>query len=83
MTMNRVFSVAAAIALATFVGCDAGGEEDVIDTTETEIITEPATEQVEVTVPTTDTLMVERTTDVDVEVDTTRIEGEVEEPVVR
>lgn len=75
MTTNRIFSLAAGLAIATMVGCGGGGDES-FETTDTEIITEPGTEQVEVTVPTTDTLMVERTveTDVDVDVDTTEVQ---------
>ena len=74
MTTNRIFSLAAGLAIATLVGC--GGGDEGMETTDTEIITEPGTEQVEVTVPTTDTMMVERTveTDVDVDVDTTEVE---------
>lgn len=75
MTTNRIFSLAAGLAIATMVGCGGGADES-FETTDTEIITEPGTEQVEVTVPTTDTMMVERTveTDVDVDVDTTEVE---------
>ena len=77
MLKNRLLSIMAALALATFVGC-ADGADETMETTDTEIITQPGTETVEVTVPTTDTLMVERTveTNVDVDVDTTEVEGE-------
>lgn len=75
MTTNRFFSLAAGLAIATLVGCG-GGADETMETTDTEIITQPGTEQVEVTVPTTDSLMVERTveTNVDVDVDTTEID---------
>jgi hypothetical protein len=76
MAMNRIFSVAAAIAFAGLVGCDSG--ESDFQTTDQEIITEPGTETVEVQVPTTDTMLIEREveTDIDVDVDTTQIEGD-------
>jgi hypothetical protein len=77
--MNRIFSVAAAVALAAMVGCDDGSDADV-QTTDQEIITQPGTERVEIEVPTEDTMLIEREVEVDVDVDTTEIDGgDVEE----
>ena len=72
--MNRILPVMALAAGLGLAACSGADEADT-STTETEIITEPGTETVEIEVPTTDSLMVERTveTDVDVDVDTTEI----------
>ncbi|MEX2582401.1 MAG: hypothetical protein WD766_03965 [Gemmatimonadota bacterium] len=74
---NRIFSVAAAFAFAGLVGCGSGADQE-FETTDQEIITEPGTEQVEIEIPTEDTMLVEREveTEIDVDVDTTEIEGD-------
>ena len=74
MTMNRIFSVAAALSFATLVGCGDGSDQD-FETVDQEIITQPGTETVEIEVPTEDTMLIEREVDVDVNVDTTEIDG--------
>lgn len=71
MNTNPVAIVAGLALLAGAAACG-GGDEAESSTTTREVITQPGTEQVEVTVPTVDTAVVRRTveTEVDVDVDT-------------
>lgn len=67
-----------AMALFALVGAAACGGDEVEpdDVTTREVITQPGTEVVEVTVPTVDTAVVERTVDVDVDtIQEPRVEG--------
>jgi hypothetical protein len=76
MKTNRLTAVAAAFALMGAAAC--GGADQEYVETDTEIVTERGTEIREIEVPTEDTLLVEREvrTQVDVDVDTTRIRGD-------
>lgn len=74
MRLKRLTPLAAAFAFAGLAACGGGADEG-FETTEQEIVTEPGTETMEVQVPTEDTLLIERETQVDVDVDTTQIEG--------
>ncbi len=75
MIGKRILAIAAVLSIATLTGCGDGSDQT-IETTESEIITQPGTETVEVEIPTTDSLLVERTveTEIDVDVDTTVID---------
>jgi hypothetical protein len=79
MAMNRIFSVAAAVAFAGLVGCDSGESE--FQETDQEIITQPGTETIEIEVPTQDTMLIEREVETDIDVDTTIIEGDAPEEI--
>ena len=73
ISRKKAFPLATAFLVAGLVAC--GGEaDDTFETTDQEIITQPGTEEVQVEVPTTDSLLVERTTEIDVDVDTTQLE---------
>ncbi len=74
MESNRIFKLAAVILVVGLVGCDTA--DDRMVETEHEIFTEPTLETVEVERMTEDTFLIERTTEVEVNVDTTRIEGD-------
>lgn len=74
MFSHRFFSIAAMAAFIGIVGCDTADRE--FEQTETDIFTEPATEEVEVEIMTEDTFMVERTVETEVDIDTTQIEGD-------
>ena len=75
MAIHRTLTFAAALGMASLVACDTGENE--FETTDQEIMTQPGTETMEVEVPVQDTLLSERETTVDVDVDTTEIEGEL------
>lgn len=70
MTGKRLATLVTLPLLAAAAGC--GGDEEPLDEAMTtrEVITQPATKEVEVTVPTVDTAVVERTVERDVDVDT-------------
>ena len=79
MKFIRLLSLPAALVMFAAAGCDTTDSDRVVEQ-ETEILTEPATETVEVERMTEDTFLVETTTEVST--DTTRIEGGVS-PEVR
>jgi ABC-type glycerol-3-phosphate transport system substrate-binding protein len=56
--------------LAASAACGGGDEPGDETSTTREVITQPGTKEVEVTVPTVDTAVVERTVETNVEVDT-------------
>jgi hypothetical protein len=70
MVKNKIAGLFAMVAFAGFAAC--GGADQTTEQVEREIFTEPTTETVEVEVLTEDTLMVERTTRTEVDVDTIR-----------
>ena len=72
MSSKSIFSLAMGAAFIGLAGC--GGADQEFERTEQEIITQPATETVEMQIPTEDTLMVERTIETEVHVDTTAID---------
>lgn len=78
MTTNKTLSFAAALAVAGLVACDTGSDAD-FETTDQEIMTQPGTETMEVEVPVQDTLLIEREVETDIDVDTTEIDGDLDE----
>jgi ferredoxin len=72
---NRTLSFAAALACAGLIACDTGADEE-FETTDQEIMTQPGTETMEVEVPVEDTLLIEREVETEIDVDTTRIDGD-------
>lgn len=75
MLRNRLTHLVAALALVGLAACDTGDQQTQVEA-DTTMMTQPGTEEVEVQVPTEDTLMVERRVETEVDVDTTRIEGD-------
>ena len=75
MRIDQHIRAVALAALAAAAAACGGDEVEPDDVTTREVITQPGTEVVEVTVPTVDTAVVERTVDVDVDVDTIQEPG--------
>jgi hypothetical protein len=73
MNTKRIFPIAATAAFLGLAACNGADRE--LERTDREIFTEPATERMEIEVPTEDTLMVERRYETEVHVDTFDIDG--------
>jgi hypothetical protein len=74
MLRNRMVHLVAAFAIVGLAACGDGDTYTAVDA-DTSLVTQPTTETMEVQVPAEDTFMVERRTETDVTVDTTRVEG--------
>jgi hypothetical protein len=72
MLSNRLLPVLAVASLIGLAACGGEEAEEPDAQTTSEIVTQPGTEEVEVTVPTVDTAVVERSVDVDTSVDVDR-----------
>jgi hypothetical protein len=73
MSGKSLFSFALGVGFLGLTAC--GGADETYEQTEREIFTQPGTETVEMQIPTEDTMMVERTIQTEVTVDTTRVDG--------
>jgi hypothetical protein len=71
---KQLLTLFTGLAVFGLAACDR--DDRTFEQTEREIFTEPTTETIEVDVLTEDTLMVERTTETRVDVDTVRIDGD-------
>jgi hypothetical protein len=74
MLRNRMVHFVAAFAIVGLAACGDSDTHTAVDA-DTTLMTQPTTETMEVQVPAEDTFMVERRTETDVTVDTTRVDG--------
>ncbi|CAN5633778.1 hypothetical protein BH23GEM8_BH23GEM8_04280 [soil metagenome] len=74
MLRNRMVHFVAAFAIVGLVACG-GSETETTVSSDTSLVTQPTTETMEVEVAGQDTFMVERRTETEVTVDTTRVDG--------
>jgi hypothetical protein len=79
MLRNRLVHLVAMFALVGLAACGGDDTQTTVES-DTTLYTEPTTETVEVERMGEDTLMVERTVETEVDVDTTRIDGDDIDP---